>query len=58
MIREELGEVKENQSLLDWCISVIIKAKKLRYQIVEFEKQGDTGTVIVDENGVIRNVII
>ena len=56
--KKEFGETKENQSLLDWGVFVITKAKKLGYQIVEFERQGDIGTVIIDKSSVIRNAII
>ena len=51
------GKIKENQNLLEWGVFVITKAKELGYQIVEFKRQGDMGTVIMDEKAVIRNAI-
>lgn len=52
-----IGKVKDNQNFLEWGVSVVTKAKKLGYQIVEFERQGDIGTVIMDEKAIIRNAI-
>lgn len=46
---------KANQSLLDWCASVLTEAKALKYHVVEFKRQGDVGTVIMDETMIIRN---
>ena len=46
---------KQYTMLLDYCIAVITKAKEYGYDIVEFEKQGDIGTVILNTESVIRN---
>ena len=49
------GKQKKFQGLLDWCISVIIKAKEQGYDVVEFERQVDVGTVIINQDVAIRN---
>lgn len=48
------GERKTNQNLLDWCVSGKIIAEK-NYDIIEFKRQGDIGTIIMNEDAVIRN---
>lgn len=50
-----IGRPKKMQKMLEWCINGIIKAKQLGYDIVEFERQTDIGTVIMNETVVIRN---
>lgn len=46
---------KKMQSLLDWCTAGIIKCRELGIDVVEFERQGDVGTVILNQDMVIRN---
>lgn len=46
---------KNNQMMLDWLSKVISKAKEAGYDAVYFNKQGDTGTVVMNQNAVIRN---
>jgi len=50
-----IGRPKKMQSILEWASKGIIKAKQLGYDIVEFERQVDIGTVILNETVVIRN---
>lgn len=50
-----VGRPKKMQKVLEWCTNAIIKAKQQGYDIVEFEKQTDIGTVILNEEVVIRN---
>ena len=55
--KKEFGRKKESQSLFDWGVFIVAKARALGYHIVEFERQGDVGTVIMDREVVIRNAI-
>lgn len=46
---------KKLQNILEWCTIGIISARELGYDIVEFEKQTDIGTVILNTEIVVRN---
>lgn len=46
---------KKLQSLLDWCTVGTVKAKELGYDVIEFARQGEVGTVILNQDMVIRN---
>lgn len=49
------GKSKNMQKYLDWCTETIIRAKQHGYDIVEFQRQIDVGTVILNEEMVVRN---
>lgn len=50
-----IGRPKKMQKILEWCTNGIIKARQHGYDIVEFERQVDIGTVVLNEAVVIRN---
>lgn len=47
---------KRSESMLEYGIRVVRKARELGYDIVEFKSQGNVGTVILNRDAVIRNV--
>lgn len=49
------GLPKKLQSLLDFYSHCLVKAKNAGYDIVEFKNQSDIGTVVMNENVIIRN---
>ena len=44
-LKQKMGE-----NLLSYCIRVLNKAIDLGYDVIEFKKQGDVGTVIINRN--------
>ena len=49
------GRKTKNMFDLDWMIAGITKAKAQGVDIVEFQRQGDVGTVILNEESVVRH---
>jgi len=46
---------RKMQSMLEWYVNAIKQAKQAGYDIVEFKHQTDVGTVILNEDMVVRN---
>lgn len=49
------GKPKKNQYMLEYYGNGVKKSKELGYDIVEFKNQSDVGTVVINENSVVRN---
>lgn len=50
-----IGKMKPNQSYIEFVNNAVVKAEKLGYDIISFERDSDIGTVILNEDAVIRN---
>lgn len=46
---------KKSERYLDYLTRALVAAKEAGYDIIEFERQGDVGTIIINPNSVIRN---
>jgi hypothetical protein len=50
-----IGKIKNNQSYVSFVNNAVSKAVELGYDIISFERDSDIGTVILNEDAVIRN---
>ena len=51
--RNIIRKPKNHESIFDYYLHVLEKAKQYGYDIIEFERQGDVGTLVINRESVI-----